>query len=185
MIAHSRVPVAAARPVRARLAQRTALPAEVPASRRSWITGTPKRAFPTARIPIRPPGGRGDGPRLRAPKRGAGHQAARSALWPPNPGILKVSPGTTAPLACGPMAARRHPGEVAARRRFRITAHSKNGTPCAHRPCTNHKCGRLPHVAHPHPQAGGCCDGQRAAGARNGRWAAGCRWMYPNGSLEC
>jgi hypothetical protein len=42
-------------------------------------------------------------------------------VMPPNSGSRKVPSGALAPRACRYMAARRHPGEVAARRRGRIT----------------------------------------------------------------
>jgi hypothetical protein len=90
--------------------------------RRAKTKGGP---FHAARIPIRPLAlAATDNGRL-APELARRRQPGRSALWLPNPAIRKLSPSATAPRACRHMAARRHPGEVAARRRSRITAHSK------------------------------------------------------------
>jgi hypothetical protein len=46
----------------------------------------------------------------RAPEGPPAPGLRESALWPLNPAIRKLSPGTTAPRACRQMAARRHPG---------------------------------------------------------------------------
>jgi hypothetical protein len=61
--------------------------------------------------------------RAAPPPAAAGIRLRDGALWPPNPRIRKLSPGTTMPRTCG------HNREVAARRRSRITAHSKMACP--------------------------------------------------------
>jgi hypothetical protein len=85
-------------------------------------------------------------------------------------GIRKLSPAATAPRTCRHMAARRHPGEVVARRRSPITRTRKMVRPPSADAAQIMDAGAF--RAARIPQAGGRGDGPRAAGA--GR-AAGIR----------
>ena len=103
-----------------------------------------------SRIPIRPPGGRGDGPRAAGAGTGRWHRAAVSALRQPDPADFG-HPEFTARRnrATGVQAACRRPGEVGARRRSLV----------------DHDDSEIlrPPPAHPHPRAGGRGAGRRAA----------------------
>jgi hypothetical protein len=94
-----------------------------------------------------------------AQERAAGSGCAKRVM-PPGPAIrilpLRRNRATGVPAAC------RHPGEVAARRRFWMVRHSP--------PDTAQMMDAAPsRAAHPHPPAGGRGDGPRAAGAGTGQ----------------
>jgi hypothetical protein len=107
-------------------------------------------AVPSA-LPASPSARRRARRRTRRGGSGTGrrHRAARSALCnaaPPTSAIRNYPPRT---CAKGVQAARRRPGDRAARRRCRMR--------------------RPPPVEHPHPRAGGRSDGRRAASGGTGR----------------
>ncbi len=94
-----------------------------------------------------------------AQERAAGSGCAKRVM-PPGPAIrilpLRRNRATGVPAAC------RHPGEVAARRRFWMVRHSP--------PDTAQMMDAAPsRTAHPHPPAGGRGDGPRAPGTGTGQ----------------
>jgi hypothetical protein len=145
-------------------------PGEVAARRSSRMRpAPPRRAHPHP-----PAGGRGDGPRAA----GAGNWPAASAcakrVMATRPRRLRPS-GRYPPRTCvtGVQAARRHPGEVGARRLCGMTGTGRWSA--THRPDPRKPwIRRPPPRAHPHPRAGGRGDGRRAAGAGNWPPASGC-----------
>jgi hypothetical protein len=126
-----------------------------PALRRSWMQRLPPAAHPhpPQRSRRRNVGGGAGTGRL-----GGGRREARY-------GNLTRAPASHRPTQPrhGVQAARRRPGEVAARRR------SWNGTPSGGQPAHIIGCSRPPPAAHPHPHAGG--PRRRTAGAG---MASGC-----------
>jgi len=104
------------------------------------------RRPPPAAHPLPPASGRGDGTRAAGGGTGSRHRAARSALWPPNPGTSALSPGAPAPRAC----------------RLRVGTPAKWPRADQPRPWTR----SLPPAAHPPPPAGGAATdhGRRGPG---------------------
>jgi hypothetical protein len=144
-------------------------PGEVAGRRRSWwITTTPKSyaiSRPAPRQPWTPVPRRGAHPHPPAGGRGDGPRAAGAGT-----GRRKSFRRTS---ATGVPAARRRPGEVAARRTLVDAARLANGAPLTCRPRADHGRGRPPRRAHPIRAPGGRGDGPRAgeSGRRDARYA--------------
>ncbi len=126
-------------------------------------------AAPSA--PPRPPPPAAPDHGRRAAERAGGHQAARSVLC-----HSTRPPGSIARRTCatGVHAARRHPGEVSARRR--PGGSRRPGAPSADRPRANHPRGRFRRA--PPSARGGRDEGPRGGG-RSGRGASRCAQRAP------